>query len=372
MQVARAAAHEPARPSLREERSSGRRSRGVASANASRDRNHRITFRGSHPWNQRKICLRRRLGRQYILHLFAYNDVVVSRTRAYGVPCNSICKDQTNLTFPRAYRASLRRDIKDRCISGALSIRPQGADSLSDRCLDTCCFLARQLHVARKPWMIASSSSNNIWSYPLVLQLATLPNTWAMTSDLCGYGDKWRIRTGLLMGWIDSRDRHRFAKHCLTPKGGISSFPHLFALPTRPVFHIPCTVCGRFGFRALHQCQRPALLQTDTGFWFGRCGVARSLFLQSRTARTKVSTSRAILLLPVPSKLFTTVVVFFCLAQQNEFLAPSLTHAECVQHDTRTRFLTTSHRTFIYMESQLASRSFAFSITLSDLSCSHR
>ena len=83
------------------------------------------------------------------------------------------------------------------------------------------------------------------------------------------------------------------------------AFEAFFALSTRPVFHVPCTVCRRFGFRALHQCWRSALLLSDTGVWFGRCGVASSLFPQSGTARTKVATSRAILLQLVPSNLFT-------------------------------------------------------------------
>ena len=69
VQVARAVTHEPARPSPREERSQGWRPRGVASANASRDRNLGIDFRGSHSWNNPKICLRRRLRREYILHV---------------------------------------------------------------------------------------------------------------------------------------------------------------------------------------------------------------------------------------------------------------------------------------------------------------
>ena len=86
------------------------------------------------------------------------------------------------------------------------------------------------------------------------------------------------------MGWIDSRDRLRFAKHCLTTEGGkcnLLAFEAFFALPARPAFRVPCSVCRRFGFRALHQCQRTALLQSDTGVWFGRHGVASSLFPQS-------------------------------------------------------------------------------------------
>ena len=124
------------------------------------------------------------------------------------------------MTLQRPYRANLCRDIKYRRITGALLTPPRGTDSLSIRCLDTCCFLARQLHVTRTPWIIVSSSRNNIWSYPFVRQLFTLSNTWAMTTDLCGYGDKWRKRTGFLMGWIDSRDRRRFAKQCSTTQGG--------------------------------------------------------------------------------------------------------------------------------------------------------
>ena len=55
-------------------------------------------------------------------------------------------------------------------------------------------------------------------------------------------------------------------------------------LPTHPVFHVPCTVIRRFCFRALNQCWRTALFQSDTGFWFGRCGVvcSRSLELHVR------------------------------------------------------------------------------------------
>ena len=81
------------------------------------------------------------------------------RIRAYGVLCCSLCEDQTSLTLQRSYGANLRRDIKDRRVAGALLTPPRGTDSLSIRRLDTCCFRARQLHVARKRWIIVSSSS---------------------------------------------------------------------------------------------------------------------------------------------------------------------------------------------------------------------
>ena len=152
------------------------------------------------------------------------------------------------MTLQRSYRVNLRRDIKDRRIAGALLTLPLGTGSFSVRRLDTCCFLARQLHVARKPWSISSSSSSNIWSCPSVHHLSTLSNTWVMITDLCGYGDKWRTRAGLLMVTLQ--------KHCFTTKGGNCSFSHskhffAFAPPTHSALFVDA-----FGFRALHQCQR--------------------------------------------------------------------------------------------------------------------
>ena len=85
-----------------------------------------------------------------------------------------------------------------------------------------------------------SANSSNIWSCSSVLLLFALPNTLAMTTDLCGYGDKWRTRAGLFMGWIDSRDRHRFATHCLTTKGGEEWHPGVFCVI--PPQTTPCTI----------------------------------------------------------------------------------------------------------------------------------
>ena len=130
-------------------------------------------------------------------------------------------------------------------------------------------------------------------------------------------------------------------KHCLTTNRWqlfFLPFEAFFALPTHPVFHVHRTVCRRFVFRALslHQCQRTALLHSVTGVCSGRCGVgeqsaSRSLELHVR----KVATSRAILLQPVPSKLFMKVVLFVS-HNKMHLLAPSTTHAVDIQHDTFT------------------------------------
>ena len=98
------------------------------------------------------------------------------------------------------------------------------------------------------------------------------------------------------------------------------AFKAFFALATHPVFHVLWTVC-RFGFRALHQCKKTADLQSDTGFWFGRCRVASSLELQARRGRLSSHLALA---------LAKQVVYDSCspfLMQQKEFFAPSTTHA---------------------------------------------
>ena len=149
----RVVTHGPARPTRREELIWQPIIWRCLVDRARRDPNLRTACRGSHPWSQPRLCVHGRLRRQYILHLFARHDVVANRIRPYGVPCNSICKKQTNLTLQRAYRVNLRRDIEDRRIAGGLLSPPRGTDSVSFQCLDTCYFLARQSHGARKPWI---------------------------------------------------------------------------------------------------------------------------------------------------------------------------------------------------------------------------
>ena len=129
------AAHGPARPTLREERSSCRRLFDAASSNARRDRNLRTTCWETHPWNQPRLCVYRRWMRQYILA--------------------PLCLQQ--MSWPAAFELvvffviqNVRSNELDAASRHQRLSLPRGTDSLSLRCLDTCCFLARQLHVARK------------------------------------------------------------------------------------------------------------------------------------------------------------------------------------------------------------------------------
>ena len=112
--------------------------------------------------------------------------------------------------------------------------------------------------------------SSNIWSCPLFL-----PSVHTVKHLGHDYGFAWVLETngesvrGISWVGLTRGDLHRFEKHCFNNKRWqlfSYRFRRIFRVcPPNPVFHVPCTVCRRFGFRALHQCQRTVFLQSDTG-----------------------------------------------------------------------------------------------------------
>ena len=147
-----------------------------------------------------------------------------------------------------------------------------------------------------------------------------------MTTELCGYGDKWRKRTGHLMEWIDSRDRHRFAQHRFSKKCCICSFSR-----SKHFSRCPSIQCSTY--RALFVDALPSVLSIsareqpssnlvrDWFWWFQRAFCPRSF-----------EVGRAILLSP-------------CQASRSR---PSMTHEIAYNtplSQSRTRFLTTSRFT---------------------------
>ena len=57
-----------------------------------------------------------------------------------------------------------------------------------------------------------------------VLILGRCSEIKILTADLGGYGEKWRKSTGILTGWIDSRDKHRFGNIARQRKVPVVSF----------------------------------------------------------------------------------------------------------------------------------------------------
>ena len=62
--------------------------------------------------------------------------------------------------------------------------------------------------------------------------------------------------------WLTSFTNARQDSHSKRWQLFLLAFEAFFTLATHPVFHVPRTVCPRFGFRAFQQCKRTALLQS--------------------------------------------------------------------------------------------------------------
>ena len=175
---------------------------------------------------------------------------------------------------------------------------------------------------------------------------------------MCVWGTNGKNELGFSWDGLTHEIDIALQKHCFTKKGGNCSFSHskhFSRCPPAQCSTYPAPVCRRFGFRVLRQCQRTALLQSDTEVWFGRGCVASSLFPESRTARTKAATSRAILHQPVPSKLFTTVVLSVSHSEKNFLHHRRLTRSITIRHFHRAGhvFFTTSRLQFLTLNRSL-------------------
>ena len=177
------------------------------------------------------------------------------------------------------------------------------------------------------------------------LQLATLPNTWAMTSDLCRYVTNGEKRNGLLIVWAASRDRHRFAKHCPTTTGGSCSFLHMkhFRVAIPPsvprTLHCLSTLWLSYSPPVPENSPPPVLIRgSDLGDVVSRAVYCRILGLHERrrpllvpfcSSPCQTSCSRHLFSLPRTAKRISRTVVDSC---------------DCAQHNTsqsRTCFFTT-------------------------------
>ena len=161
------------------------------------------------------------------------------------------------------------------------------------------------------------------------------------------------------MVWIDSRDRHLFAKHCLTTKGGSCSFSHSKYFRIAHPSRIP---------RTLHclstlwvSCSPPVPENSLPPVCHGSLVWAMWCGAQSVPAVSKCTYEGGHLTSCLASARALQVVHDSCslfLAQQKEFLAPSSTRAVAFYTTCFTEpdtFFTTSHCTFIDLKSQFAS-----------------
>ena len=72
--------------------------------------------------------------------------------------------------------------------------------------------LARQCHRFKIPWTSTHPHNSCCWSTPQLTQLANMRNVHEITFDFCAFGIKWRKRTTVLAGHVDSADVYSLNK----------------------------------------------------------------------------------------------------------------------------------------------------------------
>ena len=104
--------------------------------------------------------------------------------------------------------------------------RPRHHTSCSSKVISASAAVANLLHRTRMPWIQEHPCDSWLWDVPKIQTLAAQPRlAWAL-ADVCTFASPCRKRTLFLVGKVDNRDLHHFARKCAGTSG-----PHLsFAL----------------------------------------------------------------------------------------------------------------------------------------------
>ena len=214
-------------------------------------RSHRLSSRGAYLWetpNRGRFATLSDGGRLF-LNLFS-NDRVGRAAQRLGVRAAF-----WNLRYGERYdvthRVNLRRllrDIANGEVLGCMmsvpstdwnvahncsrplrsSTQPWGMENLrvtvspSDlTCLDRCnCIMRSVIKLARQcqrfnlPWAIENPEKSLCWMTSQFQELSTMRNVHKMTFDFCAFCTKWRKRTTVLAGHVDSADVWALTMRC--------------------------------------------------------------------------------------------------------------------------------------------------------------
>ena len=64
------------------------------------------------------------------------------------------------------------------------------------------------------PWILENPATSKCWYLPPLQKLESSPHVVAVFTDFCQYGCRWRKRTKLLCGNLDTQDLHRLQRLC--------------------------------------------------------------------------------------------------------------------------------------------------------------
>ena len=88
----------------------------------------------------------------------------------------------------------------------SLSFSDLACIDTGNRIMRTVINLARQCHRFNVLWAIENPENSLCWMTSQLQELSTMRNVYKMTFDFCAFGTKWRKRTTVLAGHVDSAD----------------------------------------------------------------------------------------------------------------------------------------------------------------------
>ena len=211
----------------------------------------RDTARGSDVWQGPSSApsLKKKGAKgQYVADFFAGSGGLAHQCRRLGYRAKEweISRGpQFDLTKPQVLRC-IRRDINKRLVLAAILAPPDSsfsaardrhsvlrtqqypwglpnhllssADQLrvenGNKCFAAALKIISWLDQHHIPWILENPSSSKCWYLPDLQQLMHAPHCVTVLTDSCQFGTKWRKRSRLLCGHLDSQDVARLERLC--------------------------------------------------------------------------------------------------------------------------------------------------------------
>ena len=125
-------------------------------------------------------------------------------------PCSSfsVAKDRTCVVRSKQFPWGLPPSM--------LSVADQLRVQNGNKCFHAALKIIEWLDKLRILWILENPASSKCWFLPQLQQLEQSPHTIYMSviTDFCQYGTRWRKRTKLLCGNLDTQDLDRLDKRC--------------------------------------------------------------------------------------------------------------------------------------------------------------
>ena len=140
----------------------------------------------------------------------------------FGTPCTSfsVARDRTAIIRDRAHPWGKPNQL--------LSAEDAEKVRVGNLCALATLTIIQWLDRFKLPWCVENPHSSKLWQLPPFQELMSRAHVEDAVIDFCQYGSRWRKRTRLLFGNLDSTDIRRFEHRMCQGRGFCSrtGLPH--------------------------------------------------------------------------------------------------------------------------------------------------